>query len=97
MKDPCKLLLDLSLDTAHLTCESSHVIGLRLALAAQGGPLAQAEAIRMVSEKAQAMVDAQFMFAYSLITGEAHLAPARTVALYRDRVQANHRRLTQGE
>ncbi len=85
--------LDLSLDTVRLTCESGHVIGLRLALAARGGPDAQAELGRMIIEKARAAVDAHFMIASSLLSGEAHLAPARAVALYRDRVQANQRRL----
>lgn len=94
MKTPSYPWLDLSLDTARLTYESSHVIGLRLALAARGGINAQTEAALMVSEKAQAALDAQFMVAKSVMSGEAHLVPARTVALYRDRVQANHRRLT---
>ena len=83
------------MDAARLTYESSHVIGLRLALAARGGPSAQAEAALMISEKAQAAVDTQFMLARSVISGEVHLAPARAVALYRDRVRANHRRLTE--
>jgi hypothetical protein len=87
--------LDLSIDAARLACESSQVIGLRFALAARGGQLAQTEAVRMVSEKAQAVLDAQFMVARSLLTGEVHLAPSRAVALYRDRVQANHQRLIQ--
>jgi hypothetical protein len=95
MKAPLNPWLELSLDAACLTYESSHVIGLRCALAAQGGPQAQAEAIRMFSEKAQAAVDAHFEITRSLLAGEGHLAPARTMALYRDRVQANHRRLTQ--
>jgi hypothetical protein len=94
MKTPSNPWLDLSLDAARLTYESSHVIGLRLALAARGGMKAQTEAALMVSEKAQAAFDAQFMVAKSVMSGEAHLVPARTVALYRDRVQANHRRLT---
>ena len=94
MKPPRNPWLDLSVDAARLTCESGQVIGLRLALAARGGPDAQAELGRMVSEKARAAVDAHFMITSSLLNGEAHLAPARAVALYRDRVQANQRRLT---
>jgi hypothetical protein len=95
MKAPRNEWWDLSLSAAHLTYESSRVIGLRLALAARGGPGVSAEAVRMVSEKALAALDAQFMLARSLMTGEAYLAPARAVALYRDRVRANHHRLTQ--
>jgi hypothetical protein len=86
--------LDLSLDTARLGCESSDVIGLRLALAAQGGRAAHAEMARMVTEKAQAALETQIMVVRSLASGEGHLAPARVVALYRDRVRANHLRLT---
>ncbi len=94
MKTPSNPWFDLSLDTARLTYESSHVIGLRLAIAACGGTKAQTEAALMVSEKAQAAFDAQSMVVRSVMSGEAHLVPARAVALYRDRVQANHRRLT---
>jgi hypothetical protein len=84
---------DLSLDAARLTLESGRVIGLRLALVARGGPDACAEAALMLSEKAEAAADAQILVADSLFNGEGHLALSRAVALYRDRVQANQRRL----
>jgi hypothetical protein len=84
---------DLPFDTARLTCESGHVIGLRIALAARGGRAAISEVSRMFSEKAATAVDAQILVAQSVLNGEAHLAPGRTVALYRARVQANRRRL----
>jgi hypothetical protein len=48
----------------------------------------------MTSEKAEAALDALFVIGDSLLNGEAHLAPARTLALYRRRVQANRSRLT---
>ena len=96
MKTLCKPWFELSRDAVRLTCESGHVIGLRMALAARGGTAAVNEASLMISEKATAAFDAHFMVARSLIAGEGHLAPARAVALYRSRVQANHQRLTQG-
>ncbi len=86
--------MDLGIDMAKLGVESSSVIGLRMMQAAFGSADAQKEAVLMVSEKAQAAWDAQFLFARSLLAGEGRLAPSRTVALYRRRVQANHRRLT---
>jgi hypothetical protein len=50
----------------------------------------------MVSEKAQAVLDAQVVLATSVMSGQGHLAPARAVALYRRRVKANQRRLLNG-
>ena len=97
MKSPINSWLDLSMDAMRLTCESTQVIGLRLALATRGGVEAQAEITRMFSEKAQAAVDAQFLIAKSMMDGEAHLAPARAVGLYRDRVRANRRRLSKAD
>jgi hypothetical protein len=94
MTDHGKAWLKLSADAIRLTHESSDVIALRLALAARGGPEACLEAGRMISEKATAALDAHFLVADSILKGEAHLAPARAVALYRDRVQANRRRLS---
>ena len=95
MDAPWNAWLDLSADAAHLGHESGHVIGLRLAVAGRGGADALAELCRMISEKAQAALDAHFVIAGSLLSGEPHLAPARTLALYRTRVQANRTRLTE--
>jgi hypothetical protein len=95
MEAPCQTLFDLARDTARLTVESGHVIGLRLAVAAKGGPHAMGEASRMISEKAQAAFDAQFLVADCLLRGQPHLAATKAVALYLERVQANRDRLTQ--
>lgn len=86
--------IELSADMARLGVESGSVIGLRLMRMASGSVDSQAETALMVSEKAKAAWDAQFLFARSLLTGQGHLAPSRAVALYRRRVQANQRRLT---
>lgn len=87
--------LDLSAEAVSLGHESGDVIGLRLAMAGRGGADAQAELCRMICEKTLAALEAQFVVAGSLLAGDAHLAPARTLALYRRRVQANRFRLTQ--
>jgi hypothetical protein len=94
MDAPWDSLVDLPADAVRLGRESGDVIGMRLAVAGRGGPEAQAEICRMISEKAFAALDAQLMVAGSLLVGEAHLVPARTLALYRRRVQANRSRLT---
>lgn len=86
--------LDLALDSWRLGAEAWTVIALRTGQAMMGSKGATAEARLMLSEKAQAAVDAQLLIARSVLSGEAHLAPARTLALYRRRVQANRRRLT---
>ena len=86
----------LSMDAMRLGLEAQNVIGLRLAKAAWGGAAAQDEAHRMVSEKAQAVLDAQVVLATSVMSGQGHLGPARAVALYRRRVKANQRRLLNG-
>ena len=83
----------LSAQAARLGLEAGEVIGLRMRQAALGEAGAGREAALMITEKAKAAMDAQFLIARSVMRGEAHLAPARTLALYRRRVQANRRRL----
>lgn len=96
MKSPRNPGLDFMLDLARLATESGGVIGLRLALVAQGGGRAQSETALMIKEKAQAIFDAQVVIARSLLEGQPHLAAARALVLYRRRVRANHRRLIRG-
>jgi len=93
MKSSLNPVLEFAINTARLSVEASEVIGLRLIQAAFGGVATHAEAQLMVTEKAQAALDAQFLIAGSVMAGEAHLAPSRAVSLYRRRVQANLRRL----
>jgi hypothetical protein len=81
-------------DSMRLTFEAQDVIGLRIAKAASGSFDAADEAVRMVIEKSQAAWDASFLITQSMIAGEGHLAPARAVDLYRQRVRANRRRLS---
>ena len=86
----------LSMDAALLGLEAQGVITLRMLKAAVGGAAARKEAYLMVTEKAKAAADIQRLIARSLISGQAALAPGRTVALCRRRVRANRRRLATG-
>jgi hypothetical protein len=95
MKRPPNLF-SLSMSAMQLGIEAQQVIGLRMAKAAFGGPAAEKEAALMVSEKAEAALQAQAVFATSWISGAGHLAPARAVTLYRRKVRANRRRLLKG-
>jgi hypothetical protein len=95
MNAPWDSWLDLSADAARLGHEAGDVIGLRLAIASRGGVVALAEFCRMIGEKAVAALDAHLVVTGSVLSGEAHLAPARTLALYRRRVQANRARLVE--
>jgi hypothetical protein len=89
-------LFQLPLDAMRLGIEAQSVIALRMMKVAAGGPAAQREINLMVAEKTRAAVDVQLEAGLSVLSGKAHLAPARTVALYRRRVRANQRRLTKG-
>lgn len=77
-----------------LGAEASWVIWLRCARLAQGGALADREAVRMVEEKWRAQAD----LAAALATGRFGTEPSevagRTINHYRTRVRANHSRLT---
>jgi hypothetical protein len=84
------------MDALNLALEAQSVIGLRMMKAAWGGAAARDEACLMITEKAKAAMDAQFLFVSSLMAGQGAIAPARAVALLRRRVQANQRRLTRG-
>jgi hypothetical protein len=53
----------LNFDSALLGIETQRVIGLRLMTLAAGGPAAQAEALRMVSEKPGALAEAAMILA----------------------------------
>src|SRR5215213_9517895 len=69
----CKMMFvslgKLTADTMLLTLEAQAVIGLRLGLMSLGGPRAQVEAQRMVTEKVLALVEAASTLA---LGGSAH-------------------------
>ncbi|MDE2355385.1 MAG: hypothetical protein KGL69_01385 [Alphaproteobacteria bacterium] len=93
MTSPYVALSHLGASTLRLGLESSEVVGLRWLQAVLAMGELTHEATLMVAEKAQAALDAQFLIALSVVSGRAEEAPARTVALYRRRVQANRHRL----
>ena len=77
----------LNLDAAMLGIEAQRVVGLRLRTLAAGGPAAQAETLRMVSEKT-----------CRLSRGSNDLRPGRrsgtVIRRHRSHVRANKRRLS---
>ncbi|MGV3456881.1 hypothetical protein [Sphingomonas sp.] len=81
-------------DAWSLGWESAAVIGLRAVKIAQGGPEAQREAERMISEKLTAAYELQL----AMMTGTMGMSPATTtrkaLAHYRRKVRANARRLS---
>ncbi len=85
--------LRLGLDAWSLGAEASAVIGLRAMKMAAGGPAAETEARRMVSEKVAAGLALQAL----ALTGGLGVTPqgaaAKTLAHYRRKVRANRRRL----
>ena len=88
--------LRLGLDAWTLGAESSAVIGLRVMKMAAGGAAAEAEALRMVSEKMEAGLALQTMALTGALGVTPHGAAAKAVAHYRRKVRANRRRLVGG-
>lgn len=74
-------------ESALLALDAQQVIGLRVMKIAGGGPAAQSEAVRMITEKVAAAAEA---------VGTLPIDPSgrRAVRRYRTRVKANRRRLT---
>jgi len=73
-------------DAVMLGLEAQRVIGLRLIKLSGGGPAAQAEALRMVSEKTAALAEAGLTLARGGSAG-------RGIRRYRTHVRSNKRRL----
>jgi len=73
-------------DAVMLGLEAQRVIGLRLINLSGGGPAAQAEALRMVSEKTAALAEAGLTLARGGSAG-------RVIRRYRTHVRSNKRRL----
>ncbi len=85
----------LSSQTAMLALEAQNVIALRLMRIAAGGALAKSEATRMVTEKVQALGEAQAVAAVGSMRGRnsRHIAK-KVIGVYKKRVRGNRRRLT---
>jgi hypothetical protein len=85
-----KAWFDLTMRATMLAFEAQGVIGLRVMKLAAGGPAAEREAERMVTEKGEALAEA----ATILATGGT---PEAVVRRYRTRVRANERRLSRSK
>jgi hypothetical protein len=80
-----------------LALEAQGVIAMRLMKIAEGGPEADAECQRMVSEKFAAASAAQAAATAALASGQSFETAARlALAPIRRRVRANLRRLSRG-
>jgi hypothetical protein len=86
--------LDLSFKAFQLGLEAQSVIALRMRLAS-GGPRAQAEARRMVIEKATATAEAQLAATTAALAGSKdHVIAGKALKVFKKRVRANKRRLS---
>lgn len=85
----------LSAQSAQLGWEAQNVIALRLMKLACGGARSRSEAHRMVSEKIEALVEAQNTAAAAMMSGGPHTPQAarKVLDVYRRRVRRNRRRL----
>lgn len=84
----------IGMDAMSLGLEAASVIALRSLVLAEGGAKAQAEAVRMVAEKAEAGAALAFQAATGALGTHPATASARTLRHYRRKVRANRRRLT---
>ena len=82
-------------DAARLALDAQSVVALRLAHFARSTEFDWIEAQRMVSEKAQALAEAQLATAFSLMSGKRAPAVAKkAIGVYGKRVRQNRRRLS---
>ena len=84
--------LNLTFDAIQLGMEAQTVIGLRVMKALTGGPGANAEVSRMITEKIEASMELGSSM-MSTALSEPHVGPTKAVAMYRKKVQANRKRL----
>lgn len=89
-------LTNLFTETVAMSWAAHTVIAMRLTKIAFGGVDATRESRLMVTEKVEAAAEATLQAAQSLLTGQAHRAPGRAMAVYKKRVKRNLRRLTNG-
>jgi len=85
---------NLAMQSTMLAIEAQQVIALRLTKMAMGGPDVQREAELMVSEKLEALTTAGHEVAKAAITGKHDLGADQVMQMYRRKVRANKRRLT---
>ncbi len=92
---PDLTLANLTAQGAMLVMEAQQVAALRLAKLAQGGPGAQREAALMVTEKMQALQESGLLLLRAALDGKKHMNAPEIVQLYRKKVRANQRRLSE--
>ena len=79
-----------------LGLEAQNVIALRMLRLASGDVRGQAELNRMVVEKITAAVEAQVAAGAAMMTGRKdHVIAGKALAVYKNRVRANRRRLSE--
>jgi hypothetical protein len=86
----------LLVDTLAMSVTANAVIAVRLTKMSLGVVDPNHESALMVAEKIDAAAEATFAAARSIAFGEPHHAAGRAVAVYRERVDRNLRRLTRG-
>jgi hypothetical protein len=78
-----------------LGIEAQTVVALRMMRLAVGGAYAQDEAQRMVTEKIDALAEAQTAALTAMMNGDKdHVIAAKTLGAFKKRVRANRRRLS---
>ena len=86
--------LTLSLNTIQMGFEAQSVIALRMLRLAGGGARMEAEATRMITEKAATAAEAQAVAAVAAMKGNPpHIVAGKTLKVVKKRVRANKRRL----
>jgi hypothetical protein len=88
--------LRVGFDAWTLGLEAQTVVGLRMMKLAAGGAAAEAEARRMVAEKAETAVALQAMALTGALGFTAPAASAKAMRHVRRKVRANRRRLAGG-
>lgn len=86
-------LIKLTRSAARIGFEANQVVAMRLAKIAMGGAAAEREARQMVSEKANAFVEANMAAALAFFIGRPERAQSAAMAVYSRHVSANRRRL----
>jgi len=86
----------LTMRAFQLSIEAQNVIALRMLRLASGDARGQAELNRMVIEKIAAAAEAQVAAVAALLNGHKdHVIAGKALTVYKKRVRANRRRLSQ--
>ena len=86
----------LTMRAFQLGWEAQNVIALRMLRLASGDVRGQAELNRMVVEKISAAVEAQIAAGAAMMSGSKdHVVAGKALTIYKKRVRANRRRLSE--